>query len=441
MISVDAPRDYEPSRGLYMPESAPLVCKPGAYLPPRERKRVRQEAAQLGPRGAGGNGLLGASAGWLPSMASVPLAAWYRYNVGLSTVDTTLADSNAFSAWTQTNVTPTSGQTDPLGGSNAWRLAETVSGTAAHNLRHAFSNQGTNCLMKVSFYAKPNGRSWVWAGDNTPDRVFFNVTSGTVGATPGSGVRSPTITSAGNGWYLCSYYVKATSANLDIGIGNADNSLSYAGDGTSGILLYTVDLYQRRLSQWSDQSGNARHAVQATDGARPFYEVGKGVTFVRAAQSRLAVASGAPSGAAAHSFFALSRLDEASGVYQGIIGLGDQPSNTSGMGSDGSNSAWFGGANLGTPVGTVLSAGTRYRIGKTAAVGTTQGYLNGATNGPTAPHNYPASSTMYLGTYDSNGANVGNWTTIELVVYSGVLSAQDLSSLDSYLQAVSAQAA
>jgi hypothetical protein len=74
-------------------------------------------------------------------------------------------------------------------------------------------------------------------------RAWFNLLTGTVGTL----VNTPTasITAVGNGWYRCSITKTATATiatNTIIGLSTADNTLSYTGDGYSGIYIWGAQL-------------------------------------------------------------------------------------------------------------------------------------------------------------------------------------------------------
>lgn len=106
---------------------------------------------------------------------------------------------------------------------------------------------GTNTL---SIYAKANGRDWIWLYlfDSVAGSLFgyFNVDNGTIG-TISSGLTA-NIESVGNGWFRCS--ITRTQANVGnggYGLANADNSLSYLGNGTSGAYLWGGQLVEGTL--------------------------------------------------------------------------------------------------------------------------------------------------------------------------------------------------
>jgi hypothetical protein len=93
----------------------------------------------------------------------------------------------------------------------------------------------------TSVYAKAGERSWVSLAGITNTRVWFNLATGTVGT---NGGLTASIQAVGNGWYRCSVTQTTTSifGYLDVGVGTADNTNSYAGDGISGIYIWGAQL-------------------------------------------------------------------------------------------------------------------------------------------------------------------------------------------------------
>jgi hypothetical protein len=97
--------------------------------------------------------------------------------------------SNA--AWVKTNVTLTSGEADPFGGTSAFKWNASAIGVTEILQNVTTASNACN----VSIYAKAGsvGVFSIWVGT----QVTFNLINGTI--TTGSG----TITSVGNGWYRC----------------------------------------------------------------------------------------------------------------------------------------------------------------------------------------------------------------------------------------------
>ena len=107
--------------------------------------------------------------------------------------------------------------------------------------------QVSGLTYTFSAYIKPNGRSWVYLGTNASQGVFFNISTGVIGAATSGFVGS--IISAGSGWYRCAvtytFGTGATALQALIGIASADNTYNDTGDGTSGVFLWGAQLEQR----------------------------------------------------------------------------------------------------------------------------------------------------------------------------------------------------
>ena len=75
--------------------------------------------------------------------------------------------------------------------------------------------------------------------------IWFNLSTGAVGSSGGSGSPSGTITSVGNGWYRCTLKLTAngtTSSQFSIYSASADGVTNYAGNGFSGIYIWGAQL-------------------------------------------------------------------------------------------------------------------------------------------------------------------------------------------------------
>jgi hypothetical protein len=151
-------------------------------------------------------------------------------------------------AWTKTRTTVTANTTvAPDGTSTADKLVEDTTASSTHfTAQSANYTAGTTYTLSVS--VKAAGRNWFdiqlpAALMGTIRNAFFDVSNGTVG-TVTSGVTAA-IVSLGNGWYRCSVTFTAT-ASAGTGsaflLANADNSISYTGDGTSGLFIWGAQL-------------------------------------------------------------------------------------------------------------------------------------------------------------------------------------------------------
>jgi hypothetical protein len=131
--------------------------------------------------------------------------------------------------------------TSPSGLVNADSLIEDTS-TATHAMSVAFTALASPYTATI--YAKSNGRNWLNISFLSTANAFANFdlqngVLGTIGA-----ASTATITSVGNGWYRCSMTATtAVGANtLAFYLASANNTLSYTGNGTSGLFLWGAQL-------------------------------------------------------------------------------------------------------------------------------------------------------------------------------------------------------
>jgi hypothetical protein len=90
-------------------------------------------------------------------------------------------------------------------------------------------------------FAKASERSWIALQLGASRVAYFNLSAGTIGTTTGS--TTATITALANGWYRCAIAgVRETSQANNILLASADNTASYAGNGTSGIFIWGAQL-------------------------------------------------------------------------------------------------------------------------------------------------------------------------------------------------------
>lgn len=158
-----------------------------------------------------------------------------------------LTQSGTFSdsAWVKTRCTVTGGQSDPFGGTGAFKLAED-SATGSHFISTSATSTSSTPHV-VSFYAKAAERSWVsmYYSSSTYAIAYFDLQNGVVGTA--SGTAPPTnltITSVGSGWYRCSMKFTSGATGLPFGIlaSTADNTISYTGTTGSGVLIYGAQI-------------------------------------------------------------------------------------------------------------------------------------------------------------------------------------------------------
>jgi len=135
--------------------------------------------------------------------------------------------------WTKQATTVTANSsTAPNGTISADKLIPT---TANSNHAIYFTSTSSSTFV-VSIFAKANGYNFLNIRDQFSGlfNVYFNLSAGTCGA---GGV----IQNYGNGWYRCSVSVNnllALTAIPTYSVSNNGTSLSFAGDGTSGLLIW-----------------------------------------------------------------------------------------------------------------------------------------------------------------------------------------------------------
>lgn len=144
------------------------------------------------------------------------------------------------SSWNNSNqVTRSISDTSsPEGKLNAYDIVPTTSNTN-HTLRAPnLSGFTSGAVVNVSFFAKANGYKFISVvggfGSSSTPAVVFNLDEGTI--TSGTG----TIEDYGSGWYRCITPITLTATALYCvaTILDDNESGSFAGDGTSGIIVY-----------------------------------------------------------------------------------------------------------------------------------------------------------------------------------------------------------
>jgi hypothetical protein len=107
-----------------------------------------------------------------------------------------------------------------------------------------------NGVYTLSVYAKAGAITTLnlWISDSGSGKgiAYFNLSAGTVSSiTTGTHVASATITSAGNGWYRCTITTPTLANNTYYPVFGLGSTLTFLGDGTSGIYLWGAQLEQR----------------------------------------------------------------------------------------------------------------------------------------------------------------------------------------------------
>ena len=144
-------------------------------------------------------------------------------------------------AWTKNATTVSANSTVAPDGTSTADTVTPSTANSAHNIYASFTY--TAATHTFSVYVKPNGYNWVKLGSMfTGQGVFFDVSNGVVG-TQNAGYTG-TITAAGNGWYRCAV-TQTAAAGADLPglyVASSGSVVSFAGDGTSGILIWGAQL-------------------------------------------------------------------------------------------------------------------------------------------------------------------------------------------------------
>jgi membrane protein YqaA with SNARE-associated domain len=129
----------------------------------------------------------------------------------------------------------------PSGDNSADKLVEDSS--AGTHMVYRVLNTGSLVAHTFSVFAKADGRNFVYlnCGDGFPlnSHAYFNLSNGTLGTIGANATAS--ITAFGNGWYRCSVTATPTSTTTNgfyIQTASANGTISYQGDGTSGIFIW-----------------------------------------------------------------------------------------------------------------------------------------------------------------------------------------------------------
>lgn len=146
--------------------------------------------------------------------------------------------------WDKVRLISPTAQTDPVGGSTAWKLIPDTTPAQNHYVQQQLSYDGSSkytihCIAKSAGYG---GLRLSFSTDAFPDNCVarFNLDAGTVG-TKDAGFLTSSILSLGNGWYLCSATAQSDAAANSwshVVVLQADETENFAGDGSSGIIVW-----------------------------------------------------------------------------------------------------------------------------------------------------------------------------------------------------------
>jgi hypothetical protein len=158
--------------------------------------------------------------------------------------------------WSKANATITADSiAAPTGATTADLLIETAA-TGQHRVYRGITGTTNTNPHTVSFFAKANTRTRVYVGlaegttFSRQGNAVFDLSTGTIvnatGGSSGATGGAATIQNFGNGWYRCTYTLifggTDTTVFTDINLVNTGTTISYTGDGTSGIYIWGAQL-------------------------------------------------------------------------------------------------------------------------------------------------------------------------------------------------------
>lgn len=188
-------------------------------------------------------------------IASVESVMFSQNLSGLNTVENLAAYSESFEnvAWNKIGGVTIDqlNASAPNGTSTARRILE-GNGTVQHALAASFSGVTNGDAIVLSVYAKKVDLDWLYIGQNTAGetarRAWFNINTGVVG-TVGSSAKAA-IVPMGNGWFRCLLETTQTTEltkTFDIGISNANNTLTYTGANAQRTLVWGAQVRKGNL--------------------------------------------------------------------------------------------------------------------------------------------------------------------------------------------------
>jgi hypothetical protein len=145
--------------------------------------------------------------------------------------------------WSQSNLTRSAGPICPSGRASVLLTENGLN--AVHFTSQTITQLRPGSIATMCFFAKrPNSSSRGWiacAGNSGNAARWFDLINGER-STAGAGLGSYTITPAGDGWWYItiSWIVDAATLGVNIYLSDASSSVTYTGDGVSG--LYVADV-------------------------------------------------------------------------------------------------------------------------------------------------------------------------------------------------------
>lgn len=179
----------------------------------------------------------------------------------------TFSDQFDNAAWTKSNsVVVANAALCPDGTVTGDTIREDTANSTHYALQSPIAISSAGADVACAFAIRGQERSWAWLQiaeltSNTFVRAFFNLGSGSIGASTSVGANWSNLRSfmapMGNGWYYCCIVARktnsATQASAYVGLATGDGTAAYTGDGTSRISIWrgtsAVSAVPVRLSQ------------------------------------------------------------------------------------------------------------------------------------------------------------------------------------------------
>lgn len=151
------------------------------------------------------------------------------------------------SVWVKTRSSISANDTTaPDGTATADKLVEDGTAASTHIIGRSTPTLTDDTDQSYTFFAKAAERTEVRARikgkDNVNRTVWFDLSAGTVGTTSNATGR---ITALANGWYRCEIVADSnnggTTPDVSIAMGSGSETVTYNGDGASGLHLWGKD--------------------------------------------------------------------------------------------------------------------------------------------------------------------------------------------------------
>lgn len=206
--------------------------------------------------------------------------------------------------WTKGGATVTTDSTNaPTGTQIADTLVEDTS-TGQHRIYRSVSETTNTNAYTVSVFAKADTRTRLYIGMvesptfSRQGNARFDLSAGTtISASTGSNGAtggSATIQNVGNGWYRCTYTLTlgGTDTNIfcDFNLISSGTTITYTGDGTSGLFLFGAQLETGAFPTSYIPTSSSAPVTRAADAATipilaPWHNQNEGTFFIQASVS------------------------------------------------------------------------------------------------------------------------------------------------------------